>query len=114
MPDPSWPTPPRGWTFWVVEPRATRDANEAGTPRFGTPPPTRAATSTSASTISAAAVAYGTDRGSWLAGLRARAADALEAATSPGRAAELSATRGVPDSSWELDGLLTSAGRLDI
>ncbi|WP_020141778.1 hypothetical protein [Terracoccus sp. 273MFTsu3.1] len=102
MPDPSWPTPPRGWTFWVVEQRA---AGEAGTPRFGSPPRTTAATS----------VAYGTDRGSWLAGLRARASsDALEVATSSGPTVEPAATRAVPESSWEIDGLLTSAGRLDL
>ncbi|MGO4359306.1 hypothetical protein [Terrabacter sp. 2TAF16] len=105
MPDPSWPMPPRGWTFWVVEQRAAGTMGEAGTPRFGSPPRTTAATSG----------AYGTDRGSWLAGLRARASsDALEVATSPGRTVEPVATRAVAESSWELDGLLTSAGRLDI
>jgi hypothetical protein len=103
MPDPSWPTPPRGWTFWVVDRRGPGDAGEAGMPRFGTPPRTTAATY----------VAYGTDRGSWLAGLRARAsADALT--TAPGTAAEPVATPAVGDSPWELDGLLTSAGRLDL
>ena len=103
MPDPSWPTPPRGWTFWIVDRRALGAPGEAGTPRFGTPPRTTAATYR----------AYGTDRGSWLAGLRARAAaDALT--TAPGVAVEPVAARAVADSSWELDGLLTSAGRLDL
>lgn len=49
MPDPSWPTPPRGWTFWtVVEDEIQPAATESGL--------------------------YGTDRGTWLATLRARAA----------------------------------------
>ena len=105
MPDPSWPTPPRGWTFWVVEQRAAGAVGDAGTPRFGSPPRTTAATS----------IAYGTDRGSWLAGLRARASsEALEVATSPGRAVEPVAARTAVESSWEMDGLLTSAGRLDL
>ena len=104
MPDPSWPTPPRGWTFWVVDRRALGAPGEAGTPRFGTPPRTTAATYGT----------YGTDRGSWLAGLRARASShALVAGSSPGTAAEAPTPVGA-DSSWELDGLLTSAGRLDI
>jgi hypothetical protein len=103
MPDPSWPTPPRGWTFWVVDRRTLGDAGDSGMPRFGTPPRTTAATSGT----------YGTDRGSWLAGLRARtSADALT--TAPGVAAEPVATRAAAESSWELDGLLTSAGRLDL
>ena len=79
MPDPSWPTPPRGWTFWVVDRPATADMGEAEPPRFGTPPRTTAATYG----------VYGTDRGSWLAGLRARASShALVAGSSPGTAAE--------------------------
>ena len=112
MPDPSWPTPPRGWTFWVVVQRGAGDAAESGTPRFGTPPRTTAAT---AAATGATSGAYGTDRGTWLAGLRARASsDVLEVATSPGHTVEPVATRAVAESSWELDGLLTSAGRLDI
>lgn len=119
MPDPSWPTPPRGWTFWTVSDR--RDAHRADlalleaagidahtlgtarldTPRFGTPPRTTAAT-------------YGTDRGTWLASLRSRASsEFLEAATASSRRREAS-SRTAADTSWELDGLVTSAGRLDL
>jgi hypothetical protein len=113
MPDPSWPTPPRGWTFWTVSDRDERradlalleaagiDAGRLDTPRFGTPPRTTAAT-------------YGTDRGTWLAGLRARASsDFLEAATASSRRAP-STSRAAADTSWELDGLVSSAGRLDL
>jgi len=95
MPDPSWPTPPRGWTFWTVgEP-----AGEA-----------YAAT---------AVTAYGTDRGSWLASLRARAASGapqpVAAAETDGADAEAHAephdeTEGAE---WALDGLLSSAGRVE-
>lgn len=113
MPDPSWPTPPRGWTFWTVSDRDDHRADLAlleaagidtrliETPRLGTAPRTTAAT-------------YGTDRGTWLAGLRARASsEFLEAATaSTSRAA--SPSRASSDSSWELDGLVSSAGRLDL
>jgi hypothetical protein len=106
MPDPGWPTPPRGWTFWVVDRLTLDDAGDSGMPRFGTPPRTTAATYGTYGT-------YGTDRGSWLAGLRARASsDALTVA--PGVAVEPVATRAAAESSWELDGLLTSAGRLDL
>jgi hypothetical protein len=104
MPDPSWPTPPRGWTFWVVEQRPARELVDAGTAR-----------SAAQRMTAATADAYGTDRGTWLAGLRARAtSDALEVATAPGRAVAPVATRVATESSWELDGLLTSAGRLDL
>ncbi|NUR16543.1 MAG: hypothetical protein HOQ13_09555, partial [Dermatophilaceae bacterium] len=78
MPDPSWPPPPADWEFWTLvdvraearaalavrdaAPSPTADASVvAGPPRFGMPPRSTAAT-------------YGTDRGSWLASLRARAA----------------------------------------
>ncbi len=75
MPDPSWPTPPHGWTFWVVvEEQAVPDLGEADS-------------------------GYGTDRESWLASLRVRAsADALvarnarrrsRAACAPSRAGQL-------------------------
>lgn len=119
MPDPSWPTPPRGWTFWiVVDQQAGPAAGDAGLPRFGTPPRSTAAMSATmaASVTSAArADAYGTDRGSWLASLRARAAsDSLVAATSSGPAREPVRQQKVADSAWELDGLLASAGRLDL
>jgi hypothetical protein len=129
MPDPSWPTPPRGWTFWTVSdhgdaPRADLalleaagidarafgtqrldtqrlDAPRLDTPRFGTPPRTTAAT-------------YGTDRGTWLAGLRSRASsEFLETATASSRRRAPS-SRDAADTSWELDGLVTSAGRLDL
>ncbi|GAA2739968.1 hypothetical protein GCM10009868_00230 [Terrabacter aerolatus] len=125
MPDPSWPTPPRGWTFWLVEQPSRPDAGTAGTPRFGTAPRSTAATYASPQTslqtsaqvaepVSGAA-SYGTDRGSWLAGLRARAgADSLVAATSPGPVAEPARQRAGAESAWELDGLLASAGRLDL
>lgn len=102
MPDPSWPTPPRGWTFWIVDRSRPLAADAAGMPRF----------------VAAQACpsgAYGTDRGSWLAGLRARAAaGSLAAATSPGPAAEPARQRAGADTAWELDGLLASAGRLDL
>ncbi|MFC7595952.1 hypothetical protein ACFQU3_11580 [Terrabacter sp. GCM10028922] len=113
MPDPSWPTPPRGWTFWTVSDRDERradlalleaagiDAGRLDTPRFGTAPRKTAAT-------------YGTDRGTWLAGLRARASsDFLEAATASSSRAS-STSRAAADTSWELDGLVSSAGRLDL
>ncbi len=119
MPDPSWPPPPADWEFWtVVDQRAARaglaardvvaDASEvAATPRFGMPPRSTAAT-------------YGTDRGSWLASLRARvAADsaaesaaAVAATPEPGvKVAPRTSNKAVVDSAWEIDGLLTSAGR---
>jgi hypothetical protein len=105
MPDPSWPTPPRGWTFWVVDHRSGPTAGDAGTPRFGTPPRSTAATS----------AAYGTDRGSWLASLRSRAAtESLVAATTSNPAPEPVRQRVGADSAWEMDGLLASAGRLDL
>lgn len=110
MPDPSWPTPPRGWTFWlVVDQPSAPDAGVAGAPRFGTAPHSTATTSAPPH------VSYGTDRGSWLASLRARAAaESLVAATSSSPAAEPVSSRGGADSAWELDGLLASAGRLDL
>lgn len=120
MPDPSWPTPPRGWTFWLVDRSPAADAggaDGAGTPRFGSAPRSTAATYSSAyaASQSAAAAAYGTDRGSWLATLRARAAsDSLVAATSSSPAAEPTRQRAGAESAWELDGLLASAGRLDL
>jgi hypothetical protein len=62
------------------------------------------------------AATYGTDRGSWLAGLRAQVAS--EAAATAGSAAEptpktspRTSAKAVVDGSWEIDGLLTSAGR---
>jgi hypothetical protein len=111
MPDPSWPTPPRGWTYWTVSDH--RDGQRADLalleaagidafepPRFGTPPRTTAAT-------------YGTDRGTWLASLRTRASsDFLEAATASSSRA--TSSRAAADPSWELDGLVSSAGRLDL
>ena len=116
MPDPSWPAPPRGWTFWTVTDQ--RDGQRADlalleaagidahrvepgrveTPRFGTAPRTTVRT-------------YGTDRGTWLASLRSRAA-AESRALSESRAS--SEGRAAADASWELDGLVTSAGRLDL
>jgi hypothetical protein len=89
MPDPGWPAPPAGWEFWTV-------VDERETPRFGMPPRTTAAT-------------YGTDRGGWLSGLRARATVAVpgEALAEPTVDAQ---PRAVGDA-WQLDGLLTSAGR---
>ena len=89
MPDPSWPAPPHGWTFWVVvEEQAVPDLGEVDG-------------------------GYGTDRESWLASLRVRAsADALVAAT-PAGAPETLAPQAEPDSSWQRDGLLAPAG-LDI
>lgn len=105
MPDPSWPTPPRGWTFWVVDQRSGPTAGDAGTPRLGQPPRSTAVTY----------AAYGTDRGSWLAHLRARAgAESLLAATSSGADPEPLRQRVGTDSAWEMDGLLASAGRLDL
>ena len=96
MPDPSWPAPPRGWEFWTVDrrvdPRSAHSGTSAAVPRFGTPPRTTAAT-------------YGTDRGSWLDGMRARASAA--AFVEERSAVDI-------DAPWELDGVLTSAGRLDI
>lgn len=101
MPDPSWPTPPRGWSFWTV---AEQDA-EPG-----------AAT---------ALAAYGTDRGSWLADLRARAASGVLPSAAAGlvvntvgetagqTADEMTADTGpqadAAGGEWALDGLLTSA-----
>ncbi|MGO4597448.1 hypothetical protein [Terrabacter sp. 2RAF25] len=117
MPDPSWPAPPADWEFWTVDDRraearanrAVRDAAEspaadasvtAGPPRFGMPPRTTAAT-------------YGTDRGSWLSGLRARAvAESPSTAVDPApESSPRTSAQTVVDSSWEIDGLLTSAGR---
>lgn len=123
MPDPSWPAPPDGWEFWtVVDQRAEAraagapleapvplDADltaNAALPRFGMPPRTTAAT-------------YGTDRGSWLAALRARAAaeapvkaaKAVKAAEPAQKAASRTSAKPVVDTAWEIDGLLTSAGR---
>ncbi|WP_030198139.1 hypothetical protein [Terrabacter tumescens] len=112
MPDPSWPTPPRGWTFWIVDRPAASAPGDAGLSRFGTPPRSTAATAAPTAVRSGA---YGTDRGSWLANLRARAASkSLVTATSSGPAAEPVRQRKVADSAWELDGLLASAGRLDL
>ena len=113
MPDPSWPTPPRGWTFWIVDQRSGPTAGDAGTPRFGTPPRSTAAT------LATTYAGYGTDRGSWLANLRSRAAaESLVAATSSSAAPESQSAplrqRVGADSAWELDGLLASAGRLDL
>jgi len=105
MPDPSWPTPPRGWTFWIVDHRSGPTAGDAGTPRFGTVPRSTAATSS----------AYGTDRGSWLASLRSRAAtESLVAATTSSPTPEPVRQRVGADSAREMDGLLASAGRLDL
>src|SRR5690349_13099733 len=118
MPDPSWPPPPADWEFWtVVDQRAeapaglaARDGGAASDasvvaapPRFGMPPRSTAAT-------------YGTDRGSWLAGLRARVAgeSAVPAAADPEpgvKQAPRTSGKAVVDSAWEIDGLLTSAGR---
>ena len=105
MPDPTWPAPPRGWEFWTVvdrrhdprveprvDPRSADSGTSAAVPRFGTPPRSTAAT-------------YGTDRGSWLDGMRARASAAASV--------EERSTADI-DAPWELDGVLTSAGRLDI
>lgn len=71
MPDPGWPTPPRGWTFWTVTERRAQP-------------------------LATAAGAYGTDRGTWLATLRARAASgalmpAAAAALAPTPAADAAA-----------------------
>ncbi|MHA3835255.1 hypothetical protein ACXR8F_05965 [Terrabacter sp. AAH1] len=121
MPDPSWPAPPADWEFWTLvdqraEARAGLAAREAagsraadasvvaGPPRFGMPPRSTAAT-------------YGTDRGSWLASLRARAAAestasaAAAAAEAAAKPAPRAGAKTVVDTSWEIDGLLTSAGR---
>ena len=123
MPDPTWPAPPADWEFWTLVdqraeagaglvardaavPRAADASVVAGPPRFGMPPRSTAAT-------------YGTDRGSWLASLRARAAaesaaTAAAAAASEAAAVKPAARAGgqtVVDASWEIDGLLTSAGR---
>ncbi len=123
MPDPTWPAPPADWEFWTLVdqraearagvvsrdaavPRAADAAVLAGPPRFGMPPRSTAAT-------------YGTDRGSGLACLRARAAaewaaTAAAAAASEAAAVKPAARAGaktVVDASWEIDGLLTSAGR---
>src|SRR3954462_15557222 len=107
MPDPGWPLPPRGWTFWEVVDRVTK--------------PTAYAALAGAETAD-----YGTDRASWIAGLRARAATAalapeatVELAPEVTAAPAISGStamspRATGDSSWELDGLLTSVGRVDI
>ena len=88
MPDPSWPAPPHGWTFWVV-------VEEQAVPDLG-----------------AADSAYGTDREGWLASLRDRtSADAREAATA-GAPAPLP-SQGELDGSWQRDRLLAPAG-LDV
>jgi hypothetical protein len=89
MPDPSWPAPAHGWTFWVVvEEQAVPDLGEVDS-------------------------GYGTDRESWLASLRLRtAADALEAAPSAGASDPL-LTQADVDGSGPRDGLLAPAG-LDI
>ena len=109
MPDPSWPTPPRGWTFWVVDHRSGHTVGDAGTPRFGTPPRSTGATS------AATSAAYGTDRGSGRARRRSRAAtESLVAATTASPAPEPVRQRVGADSGWEMDGLLASAGRLDL
>ena len=99
MPDPGWPTPPRGWTFWTVaEPASEAYAATADT-------------------------AYGTDRGSWLASLRARAASGAPqrggAAETDGADAETDTETHArthaetEDAEWALDGLLSSAGRVE-
>ena len=75
-----------------VDPRSADSGTSAAVPRFGTPPRATAAT-------------YGTDRGSWLDGMRARASAAASV--------EERSTADI-DAPWELDGVLTSAGRLDI
>lgn len=117
MPDPSWPAPPADWEFWTVDDhraearanRALRDAAgspaadasvAAGPPRFGMPPRTTAAT-------------YGTDRGSWLSSLRARAVvEKPSTAVDPApKSSPRTSAKTVVDTSWEIDGLLTSAGR---
>lgn len=97
MPDPSWPTPPRGWMFWTVAEQET----EPGAPT--------------------AVAAYGTDRGSWLASLRARAASGAFHSAAAGLAAGTTAEPAgvlapetdpqvdVAGGEWALDGLLTSA-----
>ncbi|MEW1952292.1 hypothetical protein [Terrabacter sp. NPDC080008] len=83
MPDPAWPTPPRGWEFWTVV------EHEATAPATGVH-------------------AYGTDRGSWLASLRARGAAAKATVAAPA-----GPEREAAGGEWELDGLLTSAGRAE-
>ena len=96
-------------TLSPARPTGPSSAHTAAPAYAVTPPRAQASRSASAATYGT----YGTDRGSWLAGLRARAAaDALT--TAPGVALEPVAARAVADSSWELDGLLTSAGRLDL
>lgn len=93
MPDPSWPTPPRGWMFWTVAEQET----EPGAPT--------------------AVAAYGTDRGSWLASLRARAASGAFHSAAAGLvvdaagelAPETDPQVDVAGGEWALDGLLTAA-----
>src|SRR6476660_4478393 len=98
MPDPDWPTPPRGWTFWTLADEATEPV---------------------AATVGDA---YGTDRGSWLASLRARASSSATqpaavadapAGAPAGTSSEASVAADAPDGEWALDGLLTSVGRVE-
>jgi len=98
MPDPGWPTPPRGWTFWTLADGATEPV---------------------AATVGDA---YGTDRGSWLASLRARASSSATqpaavaeapAGAPAGASSEASVAADAPDGEWALDGLLTSVGRVE-
>ena len=97
MPDPGWPTPPADWEFWtVVERRAVAPTEP---PRSGMPPRSTVAT-------------YGTDRGSWLAGLRAQVtgqARVADARTGEDRADVEPVA--VVERSRQLDHLLSSAGR---
>src|SRR3954466_1895029 len=98
MPDPSWPLPPHGWAFWAVVDRAAKPTAYAALAGVD-------------------GADYGTDRGRWIAGLRARAATAglaPDATASARTGAEATAPRATTDSSWELDGLLTSVGRVDL
>lgn len=121
MPDPSWPAPPADWEFWtLVDPRA--EARAAGAPRAAAgphdaDPSAVAAPSRFGMLPGTTAATYGTDRGSWLAGLRAGAAVETPALTAePGqksspRTGAKPGAKAVVDASWEIDGLLTSAGR---
>ena len=97
MPDPGWPTPPADWEFWtVVDQRAVARTEP---PHSGMPPRGTVAT-------------YGTDRGSWLAGLRAQVtgqARVADAGTGEDRA-EVEPVA-VIERSRQLDHLLCSAGR---
>jgi hypothetical protein len=157
MPDPSWPVPPEDWEFWtVVDPRRVASSGLVGDVLAGLPVGSRAVSAIDAidaiggvgpggtgrfeprpprlgAPPRSVVAAYGTDRGTWLARLRAServaqpgvaptttvvATPVPENETLPAPAAPVTpprpAARPAPEDAWAVDGLRFPVSRVDV